>query len=109
MATAQVAAITPVEENAGKRSTPQEVCTRTACERACVVCFRLVCCSGGSNFAGRTFGKKGKGKGKGKGKRSKGYRANSDPYSEQPAKRQRQDDSQLAKEMRELHAALTKK
>ena len=71
-----------------------------------------MCCSGGANFADRTFGKKDKGKGKGKGKHSQGNRASRDPYGDysQPAKRQRQDsDSSLAKEMRELHAALTKK
>ena len=43
VAAAQVAAITPAEENAGKRSTPQEVCTRIAGARAYAIFFRLVC------------------------------------------------------------------
>ena len=43
VAAAQVATITPAEENAGKRSTPQEVCTRIAGARAYAIFFRLVC------------------------------------------------------------------
>ena len=73
---------------------------------------RLVCCSGGHNFASRTFGKKGKGKGKRKGKRSNEYEATDDPYGgySQWGKRQRQDsESSLAKEMRELRTALAEK
>ena len=116
VAAAQVAAIATTEEKqtpvvTGKRNTSQEVCKSGCMQRACVAHIRLVCCSGG-NFADRNFGKKGKGKGKGKGKRGRGNRPQQDPYSEysQPAKRHRPDsDSALAKEMRELHAALTKK